>query len=100
MDYSEKLSKRLVIVRNFGLINYLRIYENFHANMQLKLTDNPINDIRIAQPWNELKEFCMNFNLNEMDEMKHKHVPYVVILIQALEEFKKNVKLLIIIPLA
>jgi amyloid beta precursor protein binding protein 1 len=92
-NYAEKFCQRVVILKNFGLINYMRVYENFHANMQLKLLDNPINDVRIADPWPELKDFCMSFNLNEMDDMKHKHTPYVILLVQALEHFKlKNGK--------
>ncbi len=90
MSYAEKFCEKLVITRNFGLIHYLRIYENFHANMQLKLSDNPIQDVRIAGAWKELKEFCLSFNLNQLDEMKHKHIPYVVILIQALEQFREK----------
>lgn len=58
--------------------------------MQLKLTDNPLNDVRVANPWNELKDFCLSFNLNELDEMRHKHIPYVIIQIQALEIFKQK----------
>ena len=90
-DLAEKFSQRLVFVRNFGLINYLRVYENFHGNMQLRLTDNPIVDIRVVNPWPELVEFTKQINFDELENVKHKHIPYIVILIQALEIFKNNV---------
>lgn len=86
MDYAKKFNQRLVIIKNFGLINYLRIFENYHANMQLKLLDNPINDIRAANPWEELKKFCLSFDLEGMEEIKHKHTPYVILLVQALHK--------------
>ena len=84
----EKNNQRLVIVKNFGLINYTRLYENYHGSFSLRLPDNPITDLRIANPWNELKEFCMSFDFDKMEEIKHKHIPYVIILIQALEKYK------------
>lgn len=90
IEYAEKFSQRVVIVRNFGLINYLRLYENFHGSLQLRLPDNPVIDMRIASPWEELKNFCISFNLGEMEEIKHKHIPYIVILTQALEKFKEK----------
>ena len=53
----DNFEQRLVIVKNFGLINYMRIFENFHGNMQLKLHDKPIVDLRIVEPWKLLKVF-------------------------------------------
>lgn len=96
MAVAEKVNQRLVIVKNFGLINYVRLFENFHANMSLRLTDNPINDLRIAAPFDKLKEFCLKFNLYELEQIKHSHIPYVVILIQALEKYKQEVNLTLI----
>ena len=84
----EKNNQKLVVVRNYGLINYLRLYENYHGSFQLRLPDNPVTDLRIPNAWKELEEFCLNFDLDSMDEMSHKHVPYVIILIQALNKFK------------
>jgi hypothetical protein len=59
--------------------------------MNLRLLDNPINDLRLVNPWPELKEFCLNFNLEEMENIRHAHMPYIVILIQALEKYKQLV---------
>jgi hypothetical protein len=59
--------------------------------MQLRLPENPVIDLRVANPWEELKEFCLKFDLNSMEEIKHKHTPYIVILVQALEQFKLKV---------
>jgi amyloid beta precursor protein binding protein 1 len=59
--------------------------------MNLRLIDNPINDVRIVNPWPELKDFCLGFDMSQLDEKYHSHVPYVIILIQALEMWKKEV---------
>ena len=81
---------RLVIVKNNGLISYVRLYENYHGNMSLRLLDNPVSDFRLSCPWKELVDFANSFNLEKMDIIDHKNVPYFIILIQALEEYRKN----------
>ena len=80
----------LTIVKNNGLMNYIRLYENYHGNMNLRLLDNPVADYRLSCPWKELVDFCNTFNLEKMDLIDHKNVPYFVILILALEKFRKN----------
>ena len=64
---AEKNNQRVIILRNYGLIGYIRMYENYHANMNLRLFDNPVNDLRIVNPWNELKEYCLKFDLDSLD---------------------------------
>jgi amyloid beta precursor protein binding protein 1 len=59
--------------------------------MNLRAIDNPINDVRIVNPWPELKEFCLKFDMTNLDEKYHSHTPYVVVLIQALEQWKLQV---------
>lgn len=90
ISFAEQNNQRVVIVRNFGLINYMRLYENYHGSFQLRLTDRPVTDLRIACPFTELKSFSMSVDLDSLDEMRHKHVPYVIILIQALEKYKNT----------
>ena len=80
---------RLVIVKNNGLMNYIRLYENYHGNMNLRLLDNPVSDYRLSCPWKELVDFANSFNLEKMDIIDHKNVPYFIILIQALEKYRK-----------
>ena len=45
---AKKNNLRLVIVKNNGLINYIRLYENYHGNMSLRLLDNPVSDYRLV----------------------------------------------------
>ena len=89
---SKKYNLRLVIVKNNGLMNYIRLYENYHGNMSLRLLENPVSDYRLSCPWKELIDFSNSFNLEKMDIIDHKNVPYFVLLIKALEKFRENKK--------
>ena len=81
---------RLVIIKNNGLLNYIRLYENYHANMNLRLTDNPVTDYRLSCPWEELMKFGESFDLEKMDIIDHKNVPYFAVLLKALSIYRQN----------
>jgi len=87
---AKKNNLRLVIVKNNGLMNYIRLYENYHGNMNLRLLETPVEDFRLSSPWKELVDFANSFNFEKMDLIDHKNVPYFIIIIQALEKFRKN----------
>ena len=46
--------------------------------------DNHVADYRLSCPWLELKEYADSFNLENMDIMSHKNIPYFIILLKAL----------------
>ena len=87
---AKKNNLRLVIVKNNGLMNYIRLYENYHGNMNLRLLENPVADYRLSCPWKELKDFANTFDLEKMDLIDHKNVPYFIILLKALDKYRKN----------
>lgn len=89
-EIAKKKGIRIVIVKNNGLIGFLRIFENYHGNMCLRLMDNPVADYRLSCPWKELIDFADSFNLEKMDLIDHKNVPYFVILLKALIQYRKN----------
>ena len=86
---AKKNNLRLVIVKNNGLLSYIRLYENYHGNMSLRLLDRQVADYRLYCPWKELQDFANSFNLEKMDIIDHKNVPYFIILIKALEKYRK-----------
>ena len=88
----KKQNLRVVYVSNYGLINYIRLYENYHAGLQLRLTDNPVIDLRIPCMWDELVEYCESFDLDKQDEIKHANTPYVVLLYNGIKAYKKEYK--------
>ena len=89
-DIVKKLNKRLVMITSCGLLNMIRLYENYHANMKLRLLETPVNDHRLSMPWKELIDFSNTFELDKMDEGAHCHVPYFVILIKALLQYREK----------
>jgi amyloid beta precursor protein binding protein 1 len=86
---SQEKNKILIIIKNNGLFNLVKLYENFHANMKLRLNEQPIRDFRLSCPWKELIDFSLNFDLINSDVIDHKNIPYFVVLVQSLIEFRK-----------
>ena len=89
-ELAKKKGTKVVIVKNNGLFGYLRIFENYHGNMCLRLMDNPVADYRLSCPWKELVEYADSFDLEKMQIIDHKNVPYFVILLKALSIYRKN----------
>jgi len=50
-------------------------------------------DLRLDVPWPELARLGETLNLEEMDDFEHGHVPYILILLKFLQEWKKTVHL-------
>jgi len=42
----------------------------------------------MANPWPELLEFANSFDFDQMEEVRHVHTPYAVILIQAANRWR------------
>lgn len=51
-------------------------------------------DLRLNSPFDELVEYANTFNYASMDSATHGHVPAVIILIKALQEWKSTVRTL------
>ncbi|GEQ69714.1 hypothetical protein JCM33374_g3388 [Metschnikowia sp. JCM 33374] len=47
-------------------------------------------DLRIDCPWPELSDYSSAFDLLQLDDTEHAHVPYIVIFIQALEKWRTD----------
>eukprot|EP00803_Ostreobium_quekettii_P003164 evm.model.scf_1431.4 EVM.evm.TU.scf_1431.4 scf_1431:28857-34969(-) len=52
--------------------------------------DDQIPDLRLHAPWPELAEYAASFDLNSMDVVTHKHVPYAVLLLQVAAQWKND----------
>ena len=89
-EIAKKKGIRIVIVKSNGLLGYLRIFENYHGNMCLRLMDNPVADYRLSCPWKELEEYVDTFDIDKMELIEHKNVPYFVLLLKALSIYRKN----------
>ncbi|OMH78850.1 NEDD8-activating enzyme E1 regulatory subunit, partial [Zancudomyces culisetae] len=49
-----------------------------------------IDDLRICDPFAELSEYVDSVDLSALDEMEHSHVPYLVLLIKFIAEWKSK----------
>lgn len=47
-------------------------------------------DLRVDCPWPELEKYADSFVLEDLDDTEHAHVPYLVIFIKALREWKRR----------
>lgn len=66
------------------MLGYLRVFKRELTIIESKDRENPYKrDLRMAQPWPELKAFAYSFDFATLNEIDHIHVPYAVILIQA-----------------
>ena len=79
----------LVAVRTYGLIGYLRTITEEHTIVESK-PDNSREDLRVARPFPALRAFADAIHLDTLNDMVHGHVPYVVLLIKALEVWRRE----------
>lgn len=77
----------LMVVRSYGLIGYLRLVKPEHCIVESKLeASKPY--LRIGGPWPALRAYADAIDLAGLDDMTHAHVPYVALLVKALDQFR------------
>lgn len=79
----------LLIVATSGFYGTLRIVSRETTIVE---THDPskLFDLRIDYPWPELQEYSDSYVLEELDSTEHAHVPYIVIFIKALQQWKEH----------
>ena len=81
----------LIVTRAYGLIGYVRLQTQSHDVLESKpdgQTAPVVWDLRLSCPFPELAEYCQAVDFSTLDMRTHAHVPYVVILVQALEAWR------------
>ncbi|CAA7405591.1 unnamed protein product [Spirodela intermedia] len=78
----------LVVARSYGLTGLVRISLKEHNVIESK-PDHFLDDLRLHNPWPELKQFAKAIDLKVADPVVHKHTPYIVILVIAAEEWAR-----------
>ncbi|ETV73618.1 hypothetical protein, variant [Aphanomyces astaci] len=79
----------LLVLHSFGLFGYLRLQIPNHTIIDSK-PDTPFHDLRLASPFPELQQFAASFDLAKLNAHEQSHVPYVVILIQCIQEWQAS----------
>lgn len=85
----EDLNIPVVFVTAVGFVGKIRIYVAEHPVIETK-PEPATDDLRIMEPFPELKLFALEFDFEALDQAEHAHVPYVVILIKALDTWSKQ----------
>lgn len=47
-------------------------------------------DLRLIQPWPELVSFARSYDMQTTDSLEHTHIPYIVLLINKLQEWRDS----------
>jgi amyloid beta precursor protein binding protein 1 len=79
----------LAVVRIYGWMCYLRLQLPSYPVIESK-PDNTIPDLRMAVPFPELKTYADSFDLASLDDHKFSHVPFVVLLVKAVQAWRKS----------
>ncbi|KAI0173341.1 hypothetical protein GGR52DRAFT_580029 [Hypoxylon sp. FL1284] len=90
-SYARQHRTPLVSIHSAGFYSYFRI--SLPGTFPIVDTHPEVDkttDLRLLNPWPELVEFAqsMTKNIDELDELEHGHLPYVVILLHYLEEWR------------
>ncbi|XP_075076058.1 NEDD8-activating enzyme E1 regulatory subunit AXR1 isoform X3 [Nicotiana tabacum] len=76
----------LLFARSYGLMGLVRISVKEHTVIESK-PDHFLDDLRLNNPWPELRRFAETIDLNTADAVVHKHTPYIIILVKLAEEW-------------
>lgn len=90
-SYASQHKTPLASIHSAGFYSYFRI--SLPATFPVVDTHPEIEkttDLRLLNPWPELVEFArgMTKNIGALDDHEHGHLPYVVILLHYLEEWR------------
>lgn len=80
----------VMLIRQYGLIGYIRIISNEVCVAEQKPYQVELQDLRLNAPFEELLAFANTFDLPSLPLESHSHVPYVVLLLQAMEAWKNG----------
>ncbi|CBY43113.1 unnamed protein product, partial [Oikopleura dioica] len=79
----------LVLAESTGMFGRIRLFFKEHFIMEGK-KDHTVPDLRLDCPFPELNDYLRSFDLSSMDDFNHKHVPMIVPLFAALEEWRNE----------
>ncbi|XP_029464060.1 NEDD8-activating enzyme E1 regulatory subunit isoform X2 [Rhinatrema bivittatum] len=75
-----------LVCRTYGLIGYMRIVVKEHTVIESH-PDNALEDLRLDQPFSELRDHLQSYNLDNMERKDHSHTPWIVVVAKCLEKW-------------
>ncbi|XP_015903826.1 NEDD8-activating enzyme E1 regulatory subunit [Parasteatoda tepidariorum] len=83
------LGTPLLLCRVFGMVGYMRLQFTDRAIIESR-PENEFHDLRLDQPFTELKEFAESILMETLSDMEYAHVPFVVILLKYVDWWKSQ----------
>lgn len=92
-EYSRTYKIPTIFINSAGFYSYFSIH--MHGSFPIVDThpdSTATTDLRLLSPWPELLSFAqeMTAEIDELDAHTHGHIPYIVLLLHYLEEWKKH----------
>uniref|UniRef100_A0A8C2ENX1 NEDD8-activating enzyme E1 regulatory subunit-like n=1 Tax=Cyprinus carpio TaxID=7962 RepID=A0A8C2ENX1_CYPCA len=75
-----------LICRTYGLIGYMRLIVKEHTVVESH-PDNALEDLRLDQPFTELKHHVECYDLDNMEKKDHSHTPWIIVVAKYLEKW-------------
>ncbi|KAI4898641.1 hypothetical protein NFI96_025997 [Prochilodus magdalenae] len=73
-----------LVCRTYGLVGYMRLVVKEHTVVESH-PDNALEDLRLDQPFTELKNHIATYDLDSMEKKDHSHTPWIVVVAKYLE---------------
>lgn len=84
-----QLNIPLFLVQTNGMVGTLRCQFKEHTVIESKPETNSY-DLRLSMPFSELLQFASETDLAGLDDEHHSHVPWVIIVIQLVNQFRQE----------
>ncbi|XP_068614905.1 NEDD8-activating enzyme E1 regulatory subunit [Brachionichthys hirsutus] len=75
-----------LVCKTYGMMGYMRLVVQEHTVIESH-PDNALEDLRLDQPFPELKEHLQSYDLDGMDKKDHSHTPWIIIVAKNLEKW-------------
>ncbi|KDQ55457.1 hypothetical protein JAAARDRAFT_71311 [Jaapia argillacea MUCL 33604] len=86
--WSDSSYPPLIAVRSAGFL--AQFFIQFHEHTIIESHSEMAPSLRIDKPFPSLLEHALSLDFDNMDPTEHAHIPYVVILVRAIEDWKKS----------
>jgi amyloid beta precursor protein binding protein 1 len=90
LPLSNRINVPLILAQSYGLLGYVRIQAPEHEVVESRPDPMPL-DLRIANPFPALLDYCNAVDLQALSSLQLGNLPFIVILIKAMQEFKAKV---------
>jgi len=89
-EICSKANVPLVVARTYGLMGHIRLFSKEHHVIELKPSPEPAPDLRVNNPFPALQALADSIDLAKLDGFEFKHVPFLLILIKLMDEWKRT----------